>query len=61
MRHRNRSAIGIGAITEEAHLTDHNLLFAMNFTESTKECGVAIGIPGIVLPSGQLVEHHNGR
>jgi hypothetical protein len=31
MGHRDCSAIGIGAITEEAHLAHHDFLFTVDF------------------------------
>jgi hypothetical protein len=61
MRHGNSSTISVSTITEETHLAHHNFLFTVDFTEAAKECGVAIAIPGITLPAGQLVQHHDGR
>jgi hypothetical protein len=60
MRHRDSSTISISTVTEETHLAHHDFLFAVDFTETAKECGVAIGIPGVTLPAGQLVQHQDG-
>jgi hypothetical protein len=59
MGYRNGSAVSIGAIAEEAHLSHHDFLFTMDFTEAAEQCRVAIGIPGIAFPAGQLVQHHD--